>query len=505
MCSVKLIQPATATTYRFELNANMPCYSVRSYKSYLMENFSITEKEDGWYLSGYIGPIYHMTNNFFDRVACVKGNWQSSVGSSSHASQSFDFCPSLSQTISLNVDKLNIGINESYTVTWSSSKAHSCSLKIIGSEKEIDGTIVTGKNIFSTTQTSQAISSPTTAPHPELPAFRISGTNTQIGVLNGIHTISLECTGVLDAAAGPEVGTISRVHQVKIGNIPPAPTVKLTAEPLEIKKGEKATLRWQTTNAKSVFIKPDIGEVATSGVLEVSPEYSTRYTIEAIGEFLELGTARSSVFVKVTVPPVKEKPPVEILPEIRKEEAKEEAKPVTISPVFTTDLYRGMKNDDVKRLQQLLASDKDIYPEGLITGTFGPLTEKAVKAFQKKYGLPQVGRVGPQTRTKLQEVFAGAEIKAVEKKPVEPAPISAVFVKDLKKGMTGPDVRRLQQLLAQDKVIYPEGIISGYFGEKTEVAVMRFQLKYTDVNYGDPEFGMVGSKTRAKLQEVYSP
>lgn len=76
-----------------------------------------------------------------------------------------------------------------------------------------------------------------------------------------------------------------------------------------------------------------------------------------------------------------------------------------VSPVFNRDLVLGNRSADVKRLQQLLATDKSIYSEGLTTGFYGSLTQKAVRAFQKKYGLPQVGRVGPATRAKLLQVF----------------------------------------------------------------------------------------------------
>lgn len=76
-----------------------------------------------------------------------------------------------------------------------------------------------------------------------------------------------------------------------------------------------------------------------------------------------------------------------------------------VSPVFNKTLKYGMTNDDVKRLQELLASDPEIYPEGIISGWFGQLTKKAVMAFQKKYGIEPVGIVGPKTRAKIQEVF----------------------------------------------------------------------------------------------------
>ena len=88
--------------------------------------------------------------------------------------------------------------------------------------------------------------------------------------------------------------------------------------------------------------------------------------------------------------------------------------PTTIkSPVFTErNLYRGMKGDGVKKLQELLAKDPQIYPSGQATGYYGYLTEAAVQNFQCKYGIvcsgdPETtgyGIVGPKTMSKINEV-----------------------------------------------------------------------------------------------------
>lgn len=80
------------------------------------------------------------------------------------------------------------------------------------------------------------------------------------------------------------------------------------------------------------------------------------------------------------------------------------------SAVFNSDLKIGMINEDVRRLQQLLASRVDLYPNGQITGKFGALTLEAVQRFQTKYNVttpdhPAYGYVGPATRAKLLEVF----------------------------------------------------------------------------------------------------
>jgi hypothetical protein len=58
----------------------------------------------------------------------------------------------------------------------------------------------------------------------------------------------------------------------------------------------------------------------------------------------------------------------------------------------------------------------------------------------------------------------------------------------------------LQKVLAQDPTVYPEGQITGYFGELTEKAVKRFQSKY-----GIRVTGEVGPQTRAKLNELFGP
>ncbi len=74
--------------------------------------------------------------------------------------------------------------------------------------------------------------------------------------------------------------------------------------------------------------------------------------------------------------------------------------------VLMTALHEGDDGDGVRTLQIALAADTGIYPEGLITGHFGPLTAKAVKRFQKKHGLDQVGHVGSRTREKINKLLA---------------------------------------------------------------------------------------------------
>ncbi|MEK7246025.1 MAG: peptidoglycan-binding protein, partial [Pseudomonadota bacterium] len=63
--------------------------------------------------------------------------------------------------------------------------------------------------------------------------------------------------------------------------------------------------------------------------------------------------------------------------------------------------------DEVEELQKFLKQFPDIYPEGLVTGFFGPRTEEAVKRLQERAGIEAEGIVGPKTRAKLNELVTG--------------------------------------------------------------------------------------------------
>jgi ABC-type transport system substrate-binding protein len=80
------------------------------------------------------------------------------------------------------------------------------------------------------------------------------------------------------------------------------------------------------------------------------------------------------------------------------------------------------------------------------------------------------------------------------------------FKSDLSLGSKGKEVEELQKCLAKDPEVYPEGEITGYFGNKTKEAVIKFQEKYRKeileplgLEKGN---GEVRGKTREKLNQV---
>ncbi len=97
------------------------------------------------------------------------------------------------------------------------------------------------------------------------------------------------------------------------------------------------------------------------------------------------------------------------------------------TPEFLTqNLKLGSTGDEVTLLQTWLAEDKKIYPEGLVNGTYGPATERAVKRYQEKKGMilfhawggSSYGSVGPMTRANLNSEYSKNQggISSVEAK-----------------------------------------------------------------------------------------
>ncbi len=127
----------------------------------------------------------------------------------------------------------------------------------------------------------------------------------------------------------------------------------------------------------------------------------------------------------------------------------------------------------VRTLQRRLANLG--YSPGPIDGRFGPLTERAVIAFQATHGLIADGIVGPRTTAAL------ASAKLVLR------PGDGYVL-----GGSGP-VRALQRHLAAAG--FPAGAIDGRFGPMTERAVIRFQTaRHLHVD------GIAGPQTLGRLQ-----
>ncbi len=141
--------------------------------------------------------------------------------------------------------------------------------------------------------------------------------------------------------------------------------------------------------------------------------------------------------------------------------------------VFTGEVQEGdngaMITTIQSRLMELGYMDSD-EP----TDHFGPLTQSALKNFQRHNGLGDDGICGQETYDMLMN------------------PEAKVYVMQL--GDTGPDVEGVQQRLYELGYLDNKANIQGTFGEKTEAAAKEFQKK-NDLN----DDGKVGTKTLEML------
>jgi peptidoglycan hydrolase-like protein with peptidoglycan-binding domain len=146
---------------------------------------------------------------------------------------------------------------------------------------------------------------------------------------------------------------------------------------------------------------------------------------------------------------------------------------------------KGDEGADVKVLQERLKIAGFYY--GNSTGIFGPITEEAVKRFQKAYNLTVDGVVGKSTLAKLPAVNNENEITTTSQKSDNRDTLSL--------GDRGEAVRVLQEHLI--KAGFLQNQPNGYYGSNTVDAVNRFQKQHQlETN------GMAGQTTRAKLYSL---
>ena len=82
---------------------------------------------------------------------------------------------------------------------------------------------------------------------------------------------------------------------------------------------------------------------------------------------------------------------------------------------LTGQVSFGARGTNVTNLQMFLAANPAFYPEGLVTGYYGALTQAAVQRFQAFYGIVSsgtaastgYGRVGPITLARINSLMSG--------------------------------------------------------------------------------------------------
>lgn len=112
--------------------------------------------------------------------------------------------------------------------------------------------------------------------------------------LSGSRDVSLQDFTTFTLTATGPGGSAHRSVAIFVRS--PGPSIRFSAEPSFIQRGQPSTLTWTTMDATGVSIDNTVGSVAASGSLIVTPSTTTEYTLSAKGSGAT-STARATVFV----------------------------------------------------------------------------------------------------------------------------------------------------------------------------------------------------------------
>ncbi len=174
-----------------------------------------------------------------------------------------------------------------------------------------------------------------------------------------------------------------------------------------------------------------------------------------------------------------------------------------VTQQFPGALQQGDNNIGVSSLQYYLSYLSDFYnsiPRVSVDGIFGQSTTDAVRAAQREFGLETDGVVGEETWRAIYNAYIGI-VSTIPLQYVEgnTVPFPGVF---LRIGVEDDAVRLLQEYLNFISRYIPE-IPSvnptGYFGTRTQEAVVAFQNYY-----GVTPSGIVGPVVWGGITDLYS-
>jgi hypothetical protein len=358
--------------------------------------------------------------------------------------------PATPPTVSITASPTTISSGSASNITWSSTNASTCTTTKAG----VDW------------------------------AFTTSGSQTS-GPLTASTIFAISCTGQGgSASASATVGMASSGGNSSGGGgryVPFTPTMTITASSTSVVSGASTMINWNSSIIGSCFItKAGVSwyvGTSTSGSKSSGP-------ITAPTTFSALCGGSTGVAYKT----------------------------VTVNVIgvsqgqFNTNLSMGMTHTDVARLQQFLngrgyiVSSTGMGSVGKESNYFGLKTQQALIKFQKNNNVvPPNGKFGPITRGVVNSLLNGSQIPTTVTTIPTPAigtTTDYVFVRNLKLGATGADVKALQVYLnshGSPVALSGQGSIgneSNYFGPATQKALAKFQREH-NISPAEGYFGLI--------------
>lgn len=234
-------------------------------------------------------------------------------------------------------------------------------------------------------------------------------TNTADAVTTFQQIFDLSPTGIVDK------GTWYRINYIYTGvkRLAELSSEGLTAEELNLYRPEELTLGDSGSEVRSLQYL----------LLVISAYYDAVPEISVTGEYDAATEAAVSAFQQIYGLPRTGSVDAETWEDIyRAYKGISDSVPVNASadePVLFPGymLREGMQNDYVRALQEYLSVIHTEYPQipaVSATGYFGPLTRNSVIAFQRTFGPTPTGTVGPDTWSRISDVYTNVRFGYVK-------------------------------------------------------------------------------------------
>lgn len=145
-----------------------------------------------------------------------------------------------------------------------------------------------------------------------------------------------------------------------------------------------------------------------------------------------------------------------------------------------------------------MQNKKRSFIAGILTaGMF--LSSFAFVSAESASSSPSISVLTEQVQNLLAQIGALQAQLAKMQKEIISVKQELAITRTLAFGSKGKDVSDLQEFLSSFPDIYPEGLVTGFFGHATEEAIKRLQEKH-----GLEKAGVVGPKTRKQIQSLFS-
>lgn len=171
-----------------------------------------------------------------------------------------------------------------------------------------------------------------------------------------------------------------------------------------------------------------------------------------------------------------------------------------------TPLQVGDYGNDVATIQIMLNRISKNYPalpKLDVDGVFGPLTEEAVKVFQRIFNIPVTGIVDSATWYRINYIFVSVKrLSELTSEGLLYEEYDRPFERELDIGSTGVEVYSVQYYLNLLSNVYSgidETEITGTYDENTKTSVRQFQERF-----GLKPTGVVDMPTFRKMVEEYN-